>query len=83
MAKITFEIADKHLDTLFGLFESTRRELSARVNIEVKAEALGLVLEKYAIENPLIFRDLLQNSISLFQKDMFEKREKWIKSSQK
>ena len=80
MAKITFEIADKHLDTLFGLFESTRRNLKPEVETAAKAEALGLILEKYATDNPLIFRDMLQNSLQLFQNDMFEKREHRVKA---
>lgn len=83
MANITFEIYDEHLDTLFGLFKSTRRNLKPEIDTAAKAEALGLVLEKYATDNPLIFCDMLQNSLTLFQNDMFEKREHRVKAANK
>ena len=81
MAQVTFEIADEHLNTLFSLLESSRKQLKGNVDVEIKAEVLGMVLDRYAKNNPLVFRDFLQNSLSAFQAELYEMREKRVYKS--
>lgn len=80
MAKVTFEISDETLNQMFGTLESLRQQMKPEVTTAVQTEALGLVLEHYAQMNPHVFLSLMQNSIELFKSDLYQPRERRLKS---